>query len=86
MTPTRYLVRARGTGPAAEQALDAFMAFIRKASDLALLDAIGPPGHPHTLVIGVPPGQVGTYEPQFHEWRDLIIEPDRPLSMFGERP
>ncbi|MES2321758.1 MAG: hypothetical protein V4633_05810 [Pseudomonadota bacterium] len=78
MAPTRYIVRARAEG----SALDDFIASINLDPALELVDVIGPPGHPHTAVVAVAQDMAPAFEQRFHNSPHLMIERDRPLSLF----
>ncbi|NEX62503.1 hypothetical protein [Noviherbaspirillum galbum] len=50
---------------------------------MSLVDAIGPAGQPHTLVIDMPHETAASLVRQFRDAQPrVIIEPDRPLSLF----
>ena len=74
----RYIVRARDD-PAA---LAAFLASVGSDPDIELVDTIGPPGQPHTAVVAIAPDKVPSFERRFQNSKQLLIERDRPLSMF----
>ena len=76
--PGRYLIRAAGDGPA----LATFLAGIGKDSALKLVDTIGPQGHPHTAVIETDAQTAERLKQSFRNANQLMIEPDRPLSLF----
>lgn len=87
-TPTRYIVRARddasdATGGArTRSALSDFIQSIGNDPDIAVVDEIGPSGHPHTLVISVPAHAAAALEERFRQTPQLMFERDRPLSLF----
>jgi hypothetical protein len=74
----RYIIRARET-PAA---VAAFLASIREDPDIAVVDTIGPPGQAHTAVIEVKDEKALMFERRLSNSTQLIIERDRPLSLF----
>ena len=78
MEPTRYIVRAREGG----STLGDFLAAIEGDPDLTLIDTIGPPEQPHTAVVAVAPEQAPCFENRFRNSPHLLIEQDRPLSLF----
>lgn len=79
----RYLVRAVGDA----LPLTGFLASIANDSAITVVDRIGPPGQPHTLVLETSHDRARALEQQFEQTRQaLIIEPDRPLSMFTGTP
>ena len=78
MEPIRYIVRAREGG----STLDDFLAAIAGDPDLTLIDTIGPPDQPHTAVIAVAPQQAPCFEHRFRNSPHLLIEQDRPLSLY----
>lgn len=77
-----YIIRA--TDPAA------LASFIREASvdpELTLIDQIGPAGQPHTVVVTMSSAKAAALEQRFSPTSSpLKIEPDRPLSLFGNTP
>lgn len=75
---SRYIIRATGDGPA----LDVFVANIRAHPAVRLVDAIGPREHPHTVVIETDAATARQLEESFRSTNQLMIEPDRPLSLF----
>ena len=87
-TPTRYIVRARDAAKrdalsvTSERALNDFIQSIGNDPDIAVVDEIGPSGHPHTLVISVPAHAAAALEERFRQTPQLMFERDRPLSLF----
>lgn len=79
---SRYIVRARDDDSSALSALSAFLASIEGNPDVELVDTIGPAGRPHTAVIAVIPEHALSLEQRVRNSQYLMIEPDRPLSMF----
>ena len=77
-TPSRYIVRARDEN----SALSDFLLSIDNDPEIALVDEIGPVGHPPTLVISVPAHRVSAFEERFRHTPQLMFERDRPLSLF----
>ena len=88
MSKSRYIVRAREdeaalAAPSAPGALSDFLAGIESDPDIELVDTIGPAGRPHTAVIAVTQEQARALEQRIRNAQQLMIEPDRPLSLFG---
>lgn len=85
-TPTgqesgRYIVRSDDPGKLAE-----FLDSLAGASGIEVVDLIGPVGAPHTAVVAMPHEKAVALEQQFRTSNQLLtIEPDRPLSLFGDR-
>lgn len=75
----RYIVR--GNDP---KQLAAFIDDIGRDADIELLDTIGPAGAPHTVVVAMSQEKAKVLEQHFRNSNQLTIEPDRPLSLFGE--
>ena len=83
MQKIRFIVRARDDGGTVADALT----MIANDPALELVDTIGPTGRPHTAVVAVPPEQAPSFEQRFRNLQHLMIEPDRPLSLFdGDAP
>jgi hypothetical protein len=80
MEKTRYIVRAQ----AEEATLADFLATIENDPELELVDTIGPPGKPHTAVVAVTPELAPCFEQRFCNSPHLLIERDRPLSLFDK--
>ena len=79
----RYIIRAVEDGPA----LAAFIAAIRANPAVKVVDAIGPREQPHTAVVETDAATAGQLEQSFRTSNQLMIEPDRPLSLFdGAQP
>lgn len=78
-SPTNYIVRARSDNAAA---LTDFLRSLHGDPDIALVDQIGPPGAPHTLVVAVAPEQAALLEARIRASGQLTFEQDRPLSLF----
>ena len=76
---TNFMVRARGDNAAA---LDAFLRSLDGDPDIALVDQIGPPGAPHTLVVAVAPERAALLDARVRASGQLTLEQDRPLSLF----
>jgi hypothetical protein len=67
------------------QAVANFIEQARADSELELADTIGPPGAPHTAVFVMPHEKAQALQQQFaapNANNRLIIERDRPLSLF----
>ncbi|MFL6657077.1 MAG: hypothetical protein ACJ8GW_03305 [Massilia sp.] len=80
MEKIRYIVRAPGNG----STLADFLTIIQNDPTLELLDTIGPAGMPHTAVVGVDPEQASAFEQRVRNLQHLMIEQDRPLSLFDK--
>jgi hypothetical protein len=73
----RYLIRAVGDAVP----LTDFLTSLRDDSSIAIVDQIGPPGQPHTVVAEMSHDQARALEQRFSQSNQLMIEPDRPLSL-----
>ncbi|MES2152800.1 MAG: hypothetical protein V4508_23735 [Pseudomonadota bacterium] len=73
----RYLISAIAN-PAA--LLD-FLRVLGGDPEIKLVDTIGPPERPHTLVIDLAREKALALEQRFRETNQLMIEPDQPLSL-----
>lgn len=79
----RYLVRAMGDAIP----LSGFLASVASDPSIAIVDRIGPAGQPHTVVAEMSHDQARALEQQFNQSQQpLMIEPDRPLSLFDGNP
>jgi hypothetical protein len=78
MTKKRFIVRARDEGGTVAD----FLTMIKNDPALELVDTIGPAERPHTAVVAVEPEQAPAFEQRFRNLQHLMIEPDRPLSLF----
>jgi hypothetical protein len=74
----RYIIRCADDGPA----LAAFVAGISGDPSLRLIETIGPRGRPHTAVIETDAPTANRLGESFRNTNQLMIEPDRPLSLF----
>lgn len=74
----RYIIHAVGDGPA----LAAFIAGIDAIPALRLVEKIGPQAQPHTVVVETDAHTAQLLEASFRPANQLMIEPDRPLSLF----
>jgi hypothetical protein len=74
----RYIIRGADDGPA----LAVFLAGIHGDPSLRLVDTVGPPDRPHTAVIETDAQTAKRLEASFRHANQLMIEPDRPLSLF----
>ena len=75
----RYLVSCPDSGKLTD--------FVTGASgnpDLRLLDTVGPPGAPHTAVFDMSHDKAAELQRHFAAAGELKIEPDQPLSLFGD--
>ncbi len=77
----RYLV---SSGDSAK--LAGFVAEAARMPDLQLLNTVGPQGAPHTAVYDMAHATAAQLSQRFAASGDLRIEPDQPLSMFGDTP
>jgi hypothetical protein len=75
---SRYIIRAAADGPA----LAAFLAGIRGDPALKLVETIGPRDQPHTAVVETDAQTAERLKESFRNANQLMIEPDRPLSLF----
>jgi hypothetical protein len=75
---SRYIIRTVDDGPA----LAAFIASLRADAAVRLVDAIGPDAQPHTAVVETDAATAKRLEQSFRTSNQLMIEPDRPLSLF----
>lgn len=74
----RYIVRSEDGRQLAD-----FIKSIESDPDARLLDVIGPRDQPHTAVVDLSDDRARTLEQQFRNAKtQMIIEPDRPLSLF----
>jgi hypothetical protein len=77
---SRYIIRAVHDGPV----LAAFIAGIRANPAVTLVEAIGPQQQPHTAVIETDAQTAEQLKQSFCTSNQLMIEPDRPLSLFDQ--
>ncbi|MTV37824.1 hypothetical protein [Duganella radicis] len=81
----RFLVHAARGAP-----LNDFLAVAATDDDITVLDVIGPRERPHTAVVEITPAKAQLLEQHFRQTgtptHQLTIEPDRPLTMFGDGP
>lgn len=75
---SRYIIRAVDDGPA----LAALIASLRADAAVRLVDTIGPKAQPHTAVVETDAATAERLEQTFRTSNQLMIEPDRPLSLF----
>jgi hypothetical protein len=74
----RYIVRAAGdTAP-----LQSFIDSIVDDPVIRLAEKIGPAREPHTVVIETDVSTAQMLDLRFRSTNQLMIEPDRPLSLF----
>jgi hypothetical protein len=76
----RYIVRAAGDSAP----LLGFIASIEGERAIRLVETIGPAQQPHTAVIETDAATAQMLEQRFRSNNQLMIEPDRPLSLFGQ--
>ncbi|WP_225984805.1 S8 family serine peptidase [Noviherbaspirillum aerium] len=77
----RYIIRAADPARLSE-----FVASVSDDPHITILDLIGPAGMQHTAVATMPRETAQALEQQFRATRQLMIEPDRPLSLFSDGP
>jgi len=75
---SRYIIRAVEDGPA----LAAFIASLPADTAVRLVDTVGPQAQPHTAVVETDAWTAQQLEQAFRISNQLMIEPDRPLSLF----
>jgi hypothetical protein len=80
MEKIRFIVRAREEG----STLNDFLTIIRDDRHLELVNTIGPEGHPHTAVVTTATEHAPAFEQRFRNSHELMIERDRPLSLFDK--
>jgi hypothetical protein len=78
MQTSRYIIRAADDGAA----LIEFIAGIRADPKIKLVDTIGPPEQTHTAVVETDQVTADQLAQRFRNSNQLMIEPDRPLSLF----
>jgi hypothetical protein len=77
----RYIIRSTHEAVS----LDDVVKDIEADPGIELLDLIGPAGQPHTAVVSMPQEKAAALEQRYRTSnKPLTIEPDRPLSLFGE--
>lgn len=74
----RFLIRAVGDAVP----LTDFLASAAADPAIKIVDRIGPAGNPHTVVAELSHDQARALEQRFNQSKQLLIEPDRPLSLF----
>jgi hypothetical protein len=74
----RYIIRCRDD----ERPLAEFLAASGNDPAIKVVDTIGPAGKPHTVVAEMSGSMAQSLEQRFSSSNQLIIEPDRPLSLF----
>jgi hypothetical protein len=78
----RYIVRAAGDiAP-----LQSFIDSIVDDPVIRLVEKIGPAHQSHTVVIETDVATAQMLDQRFRSTNQLMIEPDRPLSLFGHDP
>ncbi|WP_426107795.1 hypothetical protein [Massilia sp. TSP1-1-2] len=80
MDKIRFIVRARAEG----STLNDFLTMIRDEPELELLNTIGPEDRPHTAVVATTQEHASAFEQRFRTSPELMIERDRPLSLFDK--
>lgn len=78
MEHIRFIVRTRAEGGT----LAEFLTELRTDPALELVDTIGPPGQPHTAVVATSADHAPAFEQRFRNSPHIMIERDRPLSLF----
>ncbi|MGZ5202415.1 MAG: hypothetical protein ACXWC4_21860 [Telluria sp.] len=79
---SRYIVRAAGDSAP----LQSFIDGLPGEPAIRLVQAIGPAAQAHTVVIQTDAATAQALAHRFSHTNQLMIEPDRPLSMFGHGP
>lgn len=74
----RYIIRSD-----VPDRLEEFIKDVSDDSDIELVDLIGPAGQRHTAVAVMSHEKASSLEQRFRNSNHLKIEPDRPLSLFG---
>ena len=80
MEKIRFIVRARAEG----STLNDFLTTIRGDPQLELVDTIGPQGLAHTAIVATTTEHAPAFEQRFRHSPELMIERDRPLSLFDK--
>ena len=80
MDKIRFIVRAREEG----HTLNDFLTMVQADPQLELVDTIGPQGCPHTAVVTAATEHAPAFEQRFRNSPELMIERDRPLSLFDK--
>ena len=80
MEKIRFIVRARAEG----STLNDFLTIIGDDPQLELVNTIGPQGLPHTAVVATATEHAPAFEQRFRNSPELMIERDRPLSLFDK--
>ena len=80
MEHIRRIVRARGD----KSTLADVLSTLANDPSLELVDTIGPAHSPHTAVVAVPADLAPSFEQRFRNSQQLMIERDRPLSLFDK--
>lgn len=75
----RYIVRAAGDSTPLQE----FITGLQGNPAIRLVETIGPAPQPHTAVIETDETTAQALAQRFRDNNQLMIEPDRPLSMFG---
>jgi hypothetical protein len=76
----RYIVRAAGDIAPLQSFIDAIV----DDPVIRLVEKIGPARQPHTVVIETDVSTAQMLDQRFRSTNQLMIEPDRPLSLFGQ--
>jgi hypothetical protein len=75
----RYIIRSEDSA-----SLTDFIKTVTGEPGMTLVDVIGPAEQPHTAVVDMPHDKARSLEQQFRSAKtQMIIEPDRPLSLFN---
>ncbi len=80
MDTIRFIVRTRHEGAT----LTDFLAQAGTDPALQVVDTIGPTGRPHTAVVATSADYAACFEQRFSHHEHLIVERDRPLSLFDK--
>jgi hypothetical protein len=78
----RYIIRAKADSKPIAEILAEILAAFGNDPAIKVVDTIGPAGRQHTVVAEMPHDTARSLEQRFHNANQLIIEPDRPLSLY----
>lgn len=80
MDTIRFIVRTRHEGAT----LTEFLNLVGCDPAFEVVDTIGPAGQPHTAVVATGAEHAARFEQRFNQLEHLIVERDRPLSLFDK--
>ena len=84
MDKIRFIVRTRAQGDTLTDFLTTISTPINGEQAPELTDTIGPAGRPHTAVVTVSAEHALAFEQRFRSHPHIVIERDRPLSLFDK--